>query len=268
MRCSAANSKGKERDSETRIDYAFARYYSSRLCRFLSTDPLSGTMGNPQSLNRYAYVLNNTLNLIAPGIAGETRSPSLNPAAYISLGSTAGSRLSPAASKENPTNRERLHVQIGSDGSGNDPFKKGIPAGTISALFKVPGAAPVIETRHVDTTTGQEYTIVDKKNYLDDPQVHALMNLYSLPGMINEVSLGETLYLYENQLKGSLAEFGNDALGGPDFSPVGSWFSPGDAGAFGGNFNSALPISIPNPFGPIVPNFPGAPPWCDAWCRF
>ncbi len=178
------------------------------------------------------------------------------------FGSTAGSRLSPAASKENPTNRERLHVQIGSDGSGNDPFKKGIPAGTISALFKVPGAAPA----YMFTIFG--LSIKMTVPYFDDPQVQAFMNQYSLPGMINEVSLGETLYLYENQLKGSLAEFGNDALGGPDFSPVGSWFSPGDAGAFGGNFNSALPISIPNPFGPIVPNFPGAPPWCDAWCRF
>jgi hypothetical protein len=99
------------------------------------------------------------------------------------------------------------------------------------------------------------------------PQPRQIVN--DSAGMINEVSLGETLYLYENQLKGSLAEFGNDALGGPDFSPVGSWFSPGDAGAFGGNFNSALPISIPNPFGgPGGANFPGAPPWCDAWCRF
>ena len=49
---------GYERDSETGLDYAFARYYSSRLGRFMSADPLAGTTSNPQSLNRYSYVQN------------------------------------------------------------------------------------------------------------------------------------------------------------------------------------------------------------------
>jgi len=56
---------GYERDSETGLDYAFARYYSSRLGRFLSTDPLAGTAG-PQSLNAYAYVINDPLNVVDP----------------------------------------------------------------------------------------------------------------------------------------------------------------------------------------------------------
>jgi len=49
---------GYERDTETGLDYAFARYYSSRLGRFLSADPLGGGVSNPQSMNRYAYVVN------------------------------------------------------------------------------------------------------------------------------------------------------------------------------------------------------------------
>ena len=53
---------GYERDSETGLDYAFARYYSSRLGRFLSTDPLGGAIGNLQSHNAYAYVTNNPTN--------------------------------------------------------------------------------------------------------------------------------------------------------------------------------------------------------------
>ncbi len=56
---------GYERDPETGLDYAFARYYSSRLGRFLSTDPLAGASG-PQSLNAYAYTNNNPTNLIDP----------------------------------------------------------------------------------------------------------------------------------------------------------------------------------------------------------
>jgi RHS repeat-associated protein len=57
---------GYERDSETGLDYAFARYYSSRLGRFLSTDPLGGAIGVPQSHNAYAYVGNNALNSVDP----------------------------------------------------------------------------------------------------------------------------------------------------------------------------------------------------------
>ena len=57
---------GYERDSETGLDYAFARYYSPRLARFLSTDPLGGGIGNLQSHNAYAYVANNPLRLTDP----------------------------------------------------------------------------------------------------------------------------------------------------------------------------------------------------------
>jgi RHS repeat-associated protein len=46
-----------ERDTETGLDYAFARYYSSRLGRFLFTDPLGGSIGDLQSHNAYAYTV-------------------------------------------------------------------------------------------------------------------------------------------------------------------------------------------------------------------
>ncbi len=58
-----------ERDPETGSgttgtgnDYAMARYNVNRLGRFSSTDPLSGNINNPQSLNRYAYVTNDPIN--------------------------------------------------------------------------------------------------------------------------------------------------------------------------------------------------------------
>jgi len=57
---------GYERDSETGLDYAFARYYSPSLNRFYSTDPLGGSIGSLQSHNAYAYVLNNPLNFTDP----------------------------------------------------------------------------------------------------------------------------------------------------------------------------------------------------------
>jgi RHS repeat-associated protein len=57
---------GYERDTETGLDYAFARYYNQRLARFMSGDPLGGDTGDPQSLNRYAYVGNNPINFVDP----------------------------------------------------------------------------------------------------------------------------------------------------------------------------------------------------------
>jgi uncharacterized protein RhaS with RHS repeats len=43
-----------------------ARYYSSSLGRFMAVDPLGGALENPQSLNRYAYALNNPLRFTDP----------------------------------------------------------------------------------------------------------------------------------------------------------------------------------------------------------
>jgi RHS repeat-associated protein len=57
---------GYEFDSETGLNYAFARFYSPRLGRFLSTDPLIGSIGSLQSHNAYAYTRNNPLNATDP----------------------------------------------------------------------------------------------------------------------------------------------------------------------------------------------------------
>jgi len=55
-----------ERDSESANDYAMARSYVNRLARFSSPDPVAGSLPNPQSFNRYAYVLNDAVNLADP----------------------------------------------------------------------------------------------------------------------------------------------------------------------------------------------------------
>ncbi|HVV70208.1 MAG TPA: RHS repeat-associated core domain-containing protein, partial [Verrucomicrobiae bacterium] len=50
------------------LDYAVNRYYSPRLGRFISPDPYRTSAGleNPQSWNRYAYVLNDPVNFYDP----------------------------------------------------------------------------------------------------------------------------------------------------------------------------------------------------------
>jgi RHS repeat-associated protein len=62
---------GKERDAESGNDYFLARYYSSAMGRFMSPDwsakqdPVPyAKLDNPQSLNLYAYVMNNPMTRI------------------------------------------------------------------------------------------------------------------------------------------------------------------------------------------------------------
>lgn len=64
-----AHFTGKERDSESELDYFGARYYSSTMGRFMSPDwadspsPVPwAVFSDPQSLNLYSYVRNNPLS--------------------------------------------------------------------------------------------------------------------------------------------------------------------------------------------------------------
>src|SRR5436853_1750761 len=55
-----------DRDSESSNDYAMMRYGVNRLGRFSSPDPFSGSKGDPQSFNHYAYVHNDPVNSLDP----------------------------------------------------------------------------------------------------------------------------------------------------------------------------------------------------------
>ena len=57
---------GLERDAESGLDKTLTRMYTSNMGRWLSADRRGGHTGNPQSLNRYAYVLNNPSTLTDP----------------------------------------------------------------------------------------------------------------------------------------------------------------------------------------------------------
>ena len=63
---------GHERDADLAdvssdgLDYMHARSYSANLGRFISTDPIDGYPGNPQSWNKYTYGLNNPVSFTDP----------------------------------------------------------------------------------------------------------------------------------------------------------------------------------------------------------
>lgn len=72
----ASRYTGKERDTESGLDYFGARYYSSSMGRYMSPDyddddddpePVPyADLENPQTLNLYGYVMNNPLQLYDP----------------------------------------------------------------------------------------------------------------------------------------------------------------------------------------------------------
>ncbi|MFN6965301.1 MAG: RHS repeat domain-containing protein, partial [Pyrinomonadaceae bacterium] len=59
---------GYERDAETDLDFAQARYFRSRLGRYFSADPetAGASISEPQSWNGYSYVVNNPLIFVDP----------------------------------------------------------------------------------------------------------------------------------------------------------------------------------------------------------
>lgn len=59
---------GYEKDSESGLDFAQARYYNPTHGRFTSVDPMtaSATIRNPQTFNRYSYVLNSPYKFVDP----------------------------------------------------------------------------------------------------------------------------------------------------------------------------------------------------------
>jgi RHS repeat-associated protein len=60
---------GKERDTETGLDYFGARYYQAGVGRFTTVDPVytwRASLVDPQTWNRYAYGRNNPLRYVDP----------------------------------------------------------------------------------------------------------------------------------------------------------------------------------------------------------
>jgi len=57
---------GYRYDTETELYYLQHRYYDAGICRFLTRDPYPANLKLPQTLNFYAYCINNPINLIDP----------------------------------------------------------------------------------------------------------------------------------------------------------------------------------------------------------
>src|SRR5713226_4416638 len=97
----------KERDNETGLDYFGARYYSSVQGRFTSVDIAGPDLINPQSLNKYAYTLNNPLRYVDPKGLYEV---DVHLQLTYALGLAAGF-----------TSRDAWNIALGDQGVDDDP---------------------------------------------------------------------------------------------------------------------------------------------------
>ena len=64
---------GISSNNRNQLDYMHARHYNPLWGRFFSPDPVLGNLLQPQSWNRYAYVLNNPMNFIDPSGLAERK---------------------------------------------------------------------------------------------------------------------------------------------------------------------------------------------------
>lgn len=108
---------GKERDSESGLDYFGARYYGSSLGRFTSPDPAKLDIRhllNPQKWNKYAYTINNPLRYFDPDGQEEV---DIQLRAYIpqaSVGPYRGDNRGPTTS-QSVTSRTSITVRVETD---------------------------------------------------------------------------------------------------------------------------------------------------------
>jgi RHS repeat-associated protein len=169
---------GKERDTETGNDYFGARYYENNLGRFMSADVFSRKLlANPQSLNRYAYVMNNPTTLADPlGLAPcQKGDPGChaNDDVVLPYGCIPGREVSCAIVSPVQQDEEARYIQqVAQAFYGNNGVQTVVaPDGTV--LYRIPGSTVTTTDNQGDTTTtstpGQWVTF---GNLSDEQQSH------------------------------------------------------------------------------------------------
>jgi RHS repeat-associated protein len=176
---------GYEFDGETGLNYAEARYQSPVQGRFTSTDPVSGTIADPQSWNMYAYVGNNPINRTDPtGMSYFMGSGANDPWIRENAYRVDGFDMSPPGTASNLTDESMLTYtpnsflmnegmpQQTTNCSNNDGA---CPGPTSSGVSVVTSANPYIEVifwkgttnggRDISSALGHVSYIIDGRSY-------------------------------------------------------------------------------------------------------
>jgi RHS repeat-associated protein len=180
---------GKERDSETNLDYFGARYFSGAQGRFTSPDAplLDQHILDPQSWNLYTYGRNNPLRYVDPTgqaieLIGDEDERKRALALLASSVGKAGANLYINSVKDGDNTR----YFVGVNGSLNDFAKMGSGA---AGLADVIGAKPVVEFGITDGALpgkGQrEAAYTYAPGEIGNQNVRVLVN----PGKVNDASI-------------------------------------------------------------------------------
>lgn len=112
---------GKERDAESGLDNFGKRYYSSTMGRFVTPDPKTVALRhllNPQKLNKYSYVLNNSMSFLDPDGMEEvtiTYRTFIPTASVTVMGKTNGGDNRGFSSAPNASSRTSITIKIETD---------------------------------------------------------------------------------------------------------------------------------------------------------
>ena len=165
----------KERDNETGLDYFLARYYSSTQGRFTSPDPLlsSGMVVDPQSWNRYSYVLNNPLMLIDPdGLYVFDSGVSEDQKKKFNAGlAQAKSNLEKIAKAYGANSQEYKKAERAVNAYGAEGVKNGVTIFSTTNAKADPGGtqvAGVAGQKTADNPTGQEIRVTFRADTFGD----------------------------------------------------------------------------------------------------
>ncbi len=114
-----------ERDTETNLDFAQARTFGSNLGRFTSPDPVGGAISDPQTLNKYSYVVNNPLAYVDPsGLCGTTAgSPDDSPCIWLRYQLEGGGYSYQSVSQTQYSDRSRFEGWEQIDPASVEPFR-------------------------------------------------------------------------------------------------------------------------------------------------
>jgi len=140
--------QGQQLDNESSLYYLRARYYDPTIGRFISKDPVKGTLTLPQSQNPYAYALNNPINLSDPSGEQVAQFIQMCLRAASAVASRVGSAISSIASKNPAINvGPKLqhvidnHTVGGSNTVGKSVFSKG--EDVVKLIQQTEGVSPV-----------------------------------------------------------------------------------------------------------------------------
>ncbi|HEY2547184.1 MAG TPA: RHS repeat-associated core domain-containing protein [Candidatus Acidoferrum sp.] len=248
---------GKERDYESNLDNFGARYNASSMGRFTSPDPLGGHQEDPQTMNRYAYVRNNPLNLTDPtGLDF-----------YLQCQTSDHSGCTQV--QIDPNNKNGTYwVQAGKDGNATVVTSDEIRVGAASATFSENGV--VINGKgegiYFDNPAGQTKdasgNVVDDSNPITLAGSGALKNLsFTVNGNCSGTCLSSGEWTFDANSyagigglfaqRGAFTKLGEDAVAllGEGAHPRTSQFR------FGGPLNSPH-LSVPYDYPGTVPYDP------------